>query len=226
MILFHLLRRCCQPAVRRRYNVSSRVHQFCIDTEAHGLLRAYLSLFLFTYSNIADTAMLVLNCVPVGPYRVLQLLPSIHCTTPYYHTIRPIIIVWLAVDIIIAPVVLAIWLRRNRTLIVQSSQDTERYSVLFENFKKDSLASISWSVMLLGRRALLVSLTLLPLGHVQSTVTAFACLFILLLHIRYQPYQSVEFNALETASLVCHNILALILTSGNSTVVLERFLRD
>jgi hypothetical protein len=55
----------------------------------HVYMRSYITMFLFTYSSIADTVAIGLNCIEIGPYYVLQSTPAINCRSDFYHLFQP-----------------------------------------------------------------------------------------------------------------------------------------
>jgi hypothetical protein len=199
-------------------------------------------MFLFTYSSIAEMVLLALNCISIGPYHVIQSLPSINCDSDYYHSIEPIMIVWLIMAVILIPVLMTLFLLYHRHHIVSmlpanigvggsdrrvpigalnepllvsinAPKSMKRWSVLYESFDNNHWYTMIWSIVLLGRRALLVALLQLSLGLFRSSMLALFSFISLIIHIIARPYKRPIANHLESIALGCHAILSICITS-------------
>lgn len=209
--------------------------------------RSYITMFLFTYSSIAETVLLTLNCIDIGPYYVIQSIPAISCTSEYYTTLKPIITAWLIIAVILVPVLMILYLLYHRHHIVDvvaiSSDDNhhdhasasdaplsvplipslvnsppparpmERWLVLYETFDTTHWCTMIWSIVLLGRRAILVALLQLPLGPFRSSMLALFSSIALIIHIIARPYRRQIANHLESIALTCHLFLSISTTS-------------
>jgi hypothetical protein len=80
-------------------------------------LRASITLGLTAYQQLVVSLLLALQCVDVGPHRVLFSAPSIDCTTEQYRGLQPLFVVLLLSLTVGVPALLGWFIYRHRDLI-------------------------------------------------------------------------------------------------------------
>jgi hypothetical protein len=80
-------------------------------------MRASITLGLTAYQQLVVSLLLALQCVDVGPHRVLFSAPSIDCTTEQYRGLQPLFVVLLLSLTVGVPALLGWFIYRHRVLI-------------------------------------------------------------------------------------------------------------
>jgi hypothetical protein len=212
------------------------------QADSQTFVRASVTLGLTAYQQIVVSLMLVLQCVDVGPYRVLFSAPSIHCTSGY-RALQPLFLTLLLVLTVGIPTLLGWMAFRHRTsaqrmvpkpstLVAAAHGDAVAgsvaaasalqvtalsacYDALFALFRPSYSA---WLVVILLRRVSLIAVSVLLVSSppLQSLLFSILCLLILLSHLHAQPYRLPADNQLESIALLALLLLAQLLSYQDS----------
>jgi hypothetical protein len=189
--------------------------------DAQPYWRTWLSLFLFSYTQLTSTVVSHLRCVDVGSESVVYASPSIRCTSTTYKAWKVILILILCFDTCLAPVIIAALVlggrckqgkgcsERTKTRILR------RLSILFEAFKDEASWWQSW---ILVRRTLFVAFDNTFLSDLPTKYMAFSFVILasVLANAYWQPYKLPTVNAMEAISQCLLLILSIFLTSVTS----------
>ena len=84
----------------------------------HEYVRTTITILLIAYQQLCVCTLAYLQCVPVGPYRVVFSKPSIDCTSPDYKALQPLAIITIIFLAVIVPAALACFLYKHRAVIL------------------------------------------------------------------------------------------------------------
>jgi len=181
------------------------------------LLTIFVWFSINSFSAISTDVFLHLGCVPAGSTDVVLVYPALDCRSSAYQARQPIIYMLLVVWLILLPgglLLFLLYLKRNGRLT--DARTVHRWGFLYRTY----LPQYYWlEFVLLVRRVVIVSLSVLLLQSATSRSTALVAAFVgfLLLQVWLRPYAHRAANIWETLAL---SALALIssLVTGHSVV--------
>ena len=83
----------------------------------HEYVRTAITISLIAYQQLCVTVLSYLQCVPVGPYRVVFSRPSIDCTSTDYKALQPFAILLIICLAGVVPAALALFLYKHRDIV-------------------------------------------------------------------------------------------------------------
>jgi hypothetical protein len=160
---------------------------------------------------LANTLVGYLICIDVGDDALIFVSPTISCNSNDYIAWLPAVIILLISLIILPPVLLLIWLARNRHRFIDS-QFADRWGILYESYTP---RAYWWQSMVLIRRVIfsVVDIAMVVLPHLKFMIFAFIHLLSLFIHQLVAPYQQPFFNQVELITLLSLTSLAVIMTA-------------
>ena len=91
----------------------------------------------------------------------------------------------------------------------RASRYVASYGILFEAFHS---SAYWWQSLILFRRVVLAAISIIDAANVRFLCFTLATFAFFLLHNNFRPYREKGFNTLEALVLICHTILAAILS--------------
>lgn len=171
--------------------------------------------FLSSFSAVTLAVFQHLQCVQVGPARVLLSDPAVNCGSPDYDSLLVLVYTLLVLWVIGLPLALLILLLYLRsTNKMQDVAVADRWGFLYTTYT----ARFFWvEPLALVRRVMIVSLAVLLLDHpiARSQALILSLLGLGLLQLTFRPYAGKVANRSETAAMLALMVLCVI-TNGYS----------
>jgi hypothetical protein len=172
-------------------------------------LRCAVAIALFCYTAIAETAFSALNCVDVGTQSVLYAYPAISCAAGDYKAALSVLCLVLIFFTLGLPALLLFTSWRLHAFPTLPLKFKTRWGLVHEPYKEEAFY---YEAVVLLRRALYsaldIGLALVP--GVQRTMISVCALACLVLHVHTLPFKRAVLNTAETASLILHMLLAIV----------------
>lgn len=193
-------------------------------------IRTFISIFLFSYQNVASTILNKWVCQSTGvssPSSVVYSSPSMDCNSDEYRSWLAILILFFIFFVVAGPVVLFIWLWVHRAAIknrynIENFDHTllsRRFGIIFEGFKPKAYW---WTIVILMRRFIFIVLATAFIYHPDERYATFTIwnALTLILHVSYRPYTSTYCNNMESFTLLSLIIISVLLqlNHANSNV--------
>jgi hypothetical protein len=174
--------------------------------------RSYLQVYLFTYTTMANVVIGYLSCIDAGEAKVIFMVPSLKCTSDGYRAFLPLVYILLLAVIVAPPLLLVVWLSRNRHRFTDELF-ISRWGLVYEPFAPP--VSYWWQSFVLLRRAIIsmTDIVLVILPSYKYMIFSFLHLLSLLIHVIMQPYITIVFNQVELVTLLSLTSLSVILTA-------------
>ena len=155
---------------------------------------------LFIYSPVSLVTLQLLDCRKIGEHYLAYYATEYHCFSSYHGLQYLLFVLVLCVVLFPGLVVLDIWNHRR------AGTDTK----LTYPFKEDFWW---WEGMLMGRRLVLIVLSVLPISIVdrQALLTC-ACVMVLSLQVHCRPFLAERVNICESTVLFCLALISVLTT--------------
>jgi hypothetical protein len=153
---------------------------------------------LFVYSPVSLVALQLLDCRKIGEHYLAYYATEYHCFSSYHGLQYLLFVLVLCVVLFPGLVVLDIWNHRR------AGTDTK----LTYPFKEDFWW---WEGMLMGRRLVLIVLSVLPISiTVRQALLTCACIMVLSLQVHCWPFHSQSVNICESTVLFCLALISVL----------------
>ena len=153
---------------------------------------------LFVYCPVSLVALQLLDCRKIGEHYLAFYATEYHCFSSYHGLQYLLFVLVLCVVLFPGLVVLDIWNHRR------AGTDTN----LTYPFKEDFWW---WEGMLMGRRLVLIVLSVLPISIVdrQALLTC-ACITICVIQVQCHPFLAERVNICEATVLFCLALISVL----------------
>ena len=173
--------------------------------------RTLLALLLFSFTSLVTSCVNLLDCVDIGPFRVVAVYPAIDCRTDSYKALYPmVVVILLSAGFLFAALATFLFFHRGELSPGRANGALARWSVLFEDFKPNVFY---WVLVVLLRRTAYVTCTTIDSLPTRFMAFGLLSVFFAVLQFSAQPYADKPSNFLETMSLSLHGCLAVLLAN-------------
>jgi hypothetical protein len=181
--------------------------------------RSYIQIYLFSYSTLANTLVGYLYCIDVEDDSVIFTLPTISCLSNSYKSWLPVIIILLIMTVLSPPVILLVWLARNRHRF-SDQPFIDRWGILFEPYTS---RAFWWQCMVLLRRVVfsMTDLVLSIWPSFKFMSFAFIHLLSLLIHVLVHPYATSLHNNAELLTFTSLTAIAVTVATFPTPTLIE-----
>lgn len=198
-----LIHYCCQQLFK-----TNPISQFSWNS----YVRTLVYLFLFSYSQVTSTVLQYLNCVEVQVQgMVIYTQPSISCEDEKYKKWLGFVLFMLVVGVLGIPLMILIFLYRNRYNISNNSNFCNRYELLFAPYKRKYFW---WNCWILARRSLfaIINTFLMTKQNIMYMVISLFNVSCIIAQAWYRPYKLDADNSMEFSALIALSFLSILLT--------------
>ncbi len=203
-IIVYAVGLCISLAIFLLSRVTSRV---TFDWNLH--VRTALAIAMFVYTSLTQMAFSALMCVDVGGQAMVYAYPTISCSAPEYRTALAFVCLIIVFFIVGLPALTlyTTWLAHAHKKLPERFR--VRWGLAFEPYNEQ--AYYYQSVVLMRRAvysALDIGLSLSPFAQrMMISLCALACL---ITHQHVLPFKDKVLNSVETASLILHVALSIV----------------
>ncbi|GAM27468.1 hypothetical protein SAMD00019534_106440 [Acytostelium subglobosum LB1] len=160
---------------------------------------AFIKICMNSYGPFITEIMLILFCYHVGSYVLLNANQGVQCAGDQYDTARKVTLGLMSFVFLFPSGIMALLFYYRRRMH-QEREIGRKLGVFFLKYKP---RFYFWDVVLLCKRLVIVTLSLLPLAAPQRSISLVVLSFgSLFLQLKYQPFVQANDNHLETISLM------------------------
>eukprot|EP00003_Mantamonas_plastica_P000503 TRINITY_DN1040_c1_g1_i8.p1 TRINITY_DN1040_c1_g1~~TRINITY_DN1040_c1_g1_i8.p1 ORF type:complete len:1696 (+),score=495.31 TRINITY_DN1040_c1_g1_i8:38-5125(+) len=191
-----------------RYTMKKATGNVSWEKTRDNIYVTVMVVLFIVHPSVTQRIFEMFSCVSIdnGAKSVLASDVSIDCTSPEHAGWSVIAGIFLVIYTIGIPLAGGVLLFKNRALVkAGDSHMLTKFGFLYNGFERESI-KFYWEVAPLMIRKVVVLMIVVFLQTfgtlVQALAGVFVIFFALLLHIRYQPYESDILDNLESMSLV------------------------
>jgi hypothetical protein len=248
LLLLYALSIMMSVTILLLHKFAPHVVQFRVSTEA--LVRTFIGVTLFSYTDVAAAAFSSFGCVWVDGKNLLYYFPSIDCSSASYtsaYNLQIFIVIFFVIGVPLATVLCSWWYYNSVIVTIPGLGQTGRAAFCADSLDSATTSSehfisakryFSWwgplfsyftkeaffyQGLVLGRRTVysMATIVLEPSINLRAMVYGFSSFVFLVIHTLLAPYRDDMLNKVESISLSLHVFVSILISPWEPPFPLE-----